>query len=160
MAARIFGSVIRRPNLAASRAQSFAVFLDLKLRMTIPLPCVVDSKFECSGGADAGLSVDLCRPARRCVYRVYVLDSSRDILRSFQLTIAEKEGLPAEERFNTRNHLVQFALGECASDAGPAGQVDEFRGQTNRAKQNWSLGRKLADLSGRIDSILAGHEEV
>jgi len=91
---------------------------------------------------------------------VYVSDTSRDILRSFQLTIAEKEGLPAEERFNTRNHLVQFALGECASDAGPAGQVDEFRGQTNRAKQNWSLGRKLADLSGRIDSILAGHEEV
>jgi hypothetical protein len=41
---------------------------------------------------------------------VYVSDSSRDILRPFQLTIAEKEGLPAEERFNTRNHLVQFAL--------------------------------------------------
>ncbi len=59
------------------------------------------------------------------MYRVYVLDSSRDILRPFQLTIAEKEGLPAQERFNTRNHLVQFALGECASDAGLARQIDD-----------------------------------
>jgi hypothetical protein len=91
---------------------------------------------------------------------VYVSGSWRDILRPFQLTIAEKEGLPAEERFNTRNHLVQFALRECASDAGPARQIDEFRCQTDGAEQNWSLGRKLADLSGRIDSILAGHEEV
>jgi hypothetical protein len=96
---------------------------------------------------------DVCR-------RLYVSDTSRDILRPFQLTIAEKEGLPAEELFNTRNHFVQFALWECASDAGPARQIDELRCQTDGAEQNWNLGSKLADLPGRVDSILAGHEEV
>jgi len=94
------------------------------------------------------------------MYRPYVSDTARDSLRTLQLTIAEKEGLPAQKAFDTGNDLVQFPLGQSPGNARPARQVDEFRRQTNRAKQNWSLGGKLSDLSGRVDSILAGHKEV
>jgi hypothetical protein len=44
------------------------------------------------------------------VYRVYVLDTARDTLRMLQLTIAEKEGFPAQERFHAGNDLVQFSF--------------------------------------------------
>jgi hypothetical protein len=32
--------------------------------------------------------------------------------------------------------------------------------QTDGAEQNWSAGRLLANLSGCVDPILAGHQEV
>ena len=78
----------------------------------------------------------------------------------FELTIEEEEGLSAQECLDTRNDLVELSLGQRASDAGPASQVDELWRQTNRAKQNGSSGRMLADFARCVDSILAGHQEV
>ena len=107
---------------------------------------------------DTRLSVDLCRPVKGCVYSTYVSDAARDMMGPFELTIEEEEGLSAQECLDTRNDLVE--LGQRASDAGPASQVDELWRQTNRAKQNGSSRRMLADFARCVDSILAGHQEV
>lgn len=48
-----------------------------------------------------------------------------DSLRRLQFTVAE-EGVPAEEGFDTRHHLVQISLGERPRDTGPARQIDEL----------------------------------
>ena len=101
-----------------------------------------------------------CVDVKRDVCTRYVSHTSRHMSGPFQLTIAEEKGLPAEKAFDTGNNLVQFSLGQSAGNASPARQVDEFRCQTNRAKQNWSLGGELSDLSGRVDPIFSGHEEV
>jgi hypothetical protein len=74
--------------------------------------------------------------------------------------LERKKVPPAEERLDTGNDLIQISLAQSPGDSGPTRQVDELRREKDTAKQDWNLGEKRADLTGRLNSVLAGHHEI
>jgi hypothetical protein len=75
----------------------------------------------------------------------------------FQMIVPKEEGLPAEKALDSRHHLIQVSFRQRSGDGHSARQVGELRIEADRAKQDWNFWRKLTDLSGRLNPVLAGH---
>ena len=78
----------------------------------------------------------------------------------FHLVVAEEERVPAEKGLDTCNHFIQISLGQRPGDTDPMRQVDELGREKDSAKQDWNPREKLADLTGRLNPVLAGHHEI